>query len=90
MSRKYNYILSNNGDNEKAKDMLLVQYKINDAIVVDSVDSIGDHADLYVSEDMALDEILNITKQISHKDINLRRYRILSNEEMKIWKQRLN
>ena len=89
MSRVYSYIL-NNGDNEKAKDMLLVQYKINDAIVVDSVDSIGDHADLYVSEDMALDEILNITKQISHKDINLRRYRILSNEEMKIWKQRLN
>ena len=89
MSRVYSYIL-NNGDNKKAKDMLLVQYKINDAIVVDSVDSIGDHSDLYVSEDMALDEILSITKQISHKDINLRRYRILSNEEMKIWKQRLS
>ena len=89
MSRVYSYIL-NNGDNKKAKDMLLVQYKISDAIVVDSVDSIGDHADLYVSEDMALDEILSITKQISHKDINLRRYRILSDEEMKIWKQRLS
>ena len=89
MSRKYNYILSN-GDNKKAKQMVMVQYKINDAIVINDVDLVKDFSDLYIGEDITTDELLKMTKQISHLDVCIRKFRVLSDTEMELWKKRLN
>jgi ribosomal protein S9 len=88
MSRKYNYILSN-GDNKKAKQMVMVQYKINDAIVINDIGLVKDFSDLYVSENIALDELLKITKHINHMDVNVRQFRALTDEQLKLWEQRI-
>ena len=90
MARKYNYILSNNKNADKSKQMVMVQYKISDPLVVNDVDLVSDYSDLYVSEDISLNDLMTITKQLSHKDVCIRRYRILNDEEMKVWASRLN
>ena len=90
MSRKYNYILSNNKNADKSKQMVMIQYKISDPLVVNDVDLVSDFSDVYISEDISLSELSKIAKQLSHKDVCIRQYKMLSDEEFKVWKKRLN